>query len=325
LAVLLNWKDKKVMKFKVSAEKERAFQKQQILSLKDQYLGTNTINKYENDLGYKAKIDHIKLFLDKYKTDGYILDIGSNTSGESEILFHQGHKMVPNDINEIALSFSKIRSKKFRNEEMNYFAMDAHNIPFEKNVFDKVVAIEMLHHMENIKVALSGMFNTLKEGGYLFTLEPYAYNPYRRLSEIRDYFRGTIEKSFSVRKLTKLFIDAGFEIVETKKIVIPVSSEKVRTSGRIRQLLKKLYSYVSEKFPSIFGYIYLVVRKPGKLNPENINLYDNLKCPFTGNKLFEENGYYITKNIQDEILYRYPIYNGIPVLIKEDALVKDKV
>jgi len=68
------------MKFKVSAEKERAFQKQQILSLKDQYLGTNTINKYENDLGYKAKIDHIKLFLDKYKTDGYILDIGSNTS-----------------------------------------------------------------------------------------------------------------------------------------------------------------------------------------------------------------------------------------------------
>ena len=312
------------MIMKVIAEKERAFQKQHILSLKDQYLGTNTIDKYKNDLGYKAKIDIIKSFLDKYKTDGYILDIGSNTSGESEILFHLGHKMVPNDINEIALSFSKIRSKKFRNEEMDYFAMDAHNIPFNKNVFDKVVAYEMLHHMENVEVALSEMFNVLKEGGYLFTLEPYAYNPYRRLSEIKDYFRGTIEKSFSVRKLTKIFIDAGFEIVELRKIVIPISSEKIRTSKGIRKFFKILYSYVSQKFPAIFGIIYLVARKSGKLNSESLNLYDNLKCPITGNKLYEEKGYYISKNTQDEILSRYPIYNGVPVLISKDALIKDK-
>ena len=121
--------------------------------------------------------------------------------------------MVPNDINEIALSFSKIRSKKYRNEEMDYFAMDAHKIPFKNNVFDKIIAIEVLHHMENLDIALSEMFKVTKEGGYLFTLEPYAYNPYRRLSEIRDYFKGTIEKSFSQRQLKKIFIESGFEIV----------------------------------------------------------------------------------------------------------------
>ncbi len=309
---------------KISAEQERNFERKHILSQKDKYLTTNTINKYENDFGYKAKIDIVKSFLDNYKTNGYILDVGSNTSGESEILFHMGYKMVPSDINEIALSFSKIRSKEFRNEEMEYFAMDAHKLAFNNNIFDKVVAYEMLHHLANIDDALSEMFNILKEGGYIFTLEPYAYNPYRRLSEIRDYFKGTIEKSFSVRKLTKLFINAGFEIIELKKITIPTSTKKIQSSNMIRKYFKILYSYFSQKFPAIFGTIYLVARKPGKLNPEVMDLYDNLKCPITGNKIYKEKNFYLSNGIKDEILYRYPIYNGIPVLISEDAIIDRK-
>ena len=305
---------------KVSAKAERSFEKKHILSLKDEYLATNTLDKYKNDLGYKTKIDIIKSFLDKYKTNGYTLDIGSNTSGESEILFHFGNKMVPNDINEIALSFSKIRSMKFRNEEMDYFAMDAHNIPFKKNIFDKIIAIEMLHHMENLEVALSQMFNVMKEGGYLFTLEPYAYNPYRRISEIRDYFRGTIEKSFSARKLKKLFIAAGFEITELRMIVIPTSLEKINASSGLRKHLKILYSYISQKFPSIFGFIYLVAKKPGEFNSQNVNLYENLICPITKNKLYKENGFYVSKNDNGDLLSRYPIYEGIPVLISQDSL-----
>ena len=81
---------------------------------------------------------------------------------------------------------------------MDYFAIDAHKMPFKNETFDKVIAYEMLHHMEKIDVALKEMFKVLKNGGYFFTVEPYAYNPYRRISEVRDYFRGTIEKSFSI-------------------------------------------------------------------------------------------------------------------------------
>ena len=39
------------------------------------------------------------------------------------------------------------------------------------------------------------MFRVLKNGGMLFTYEPYALNPYRRLSEIRDYLE-ELSKSF---------------------------------------------------------------------------------------------------------------------------------
>ena len=60
--------------------KNAILKKKHILKLKDEYLNTNTINKYKEDKGYRDKIDQIKSFLDKYKTSGYILDIGSNTS-----------------------------------------------------------------------------------------------------------------------------------------------------------------------------------------------------------------------------------------------------
>ena len=42
--------------------------------------------------------------------------------------------------------------------------MDAHNIPFINNTFDKIIAYEMLHHMENIKLSLDEMFRVMKPG-----------------------------------------------------------------------------------------------------------------------------------------------------------------
>jgi ubiquinone/menaquinone biosynthesis C-methylase UbiE len=300
------------LKFGVTAEEEMNFQKKMISSLKNEYINTDAVNKYNTDDGYKIKVDDIKFFIEKYKSDGYILDIGSNTCGESENLFHFGHKMVATDINEIALSYSKIRSKKFRNEQMDYFAIDAHKMPFKNETFDKVIAYEMLHHMEKIDVALKEMFKVLKNGGYFFTVEPYAYNPYRRISEVRDYFRGTIEKSFSVSKLKKLFIKNGFEIIELKKISYTYPEQKINASkSKIRKLLKKLYSQISASFPSVFGMIYLVAKKPGILNNDKINVYNNLICPETGEKLYYENGYYINKSKT----MKYLSHNEIPVLI----------
>jgi hypothetical protein len=70
---------KSLFKFKISAAQERKWEKNHILNLKDDYLNTDTLIKYKNDLGYRLKIDLIKKFLNKYKTDGYILDVGSNT------------------------------------------------------------------------------------------------------------------------------------------------------------------------------------------------------------------------------------------------------
>ena len=56
---------KNLFKFKITAAEERQWEKNHILNLKDDYLNTDTLIKYKNDLGYKLKIDLIKNFLDK--------------------------------------------------------------------------------------------------------------------------------------------------------------------------------------------------------------------------------------------------------------------
>ena len=109
-----------------------------------------------------------------------------------EILYHFGHNMVASDINEIALSISKKRSLFHRDEKLNYIAMDAHNIPFIDNTFDKIIAYEMLHHMEKIKISLDEMFRA--ETRWIFLQSTLCFKSIPRITEIRDYFRGTIEK-----------------------------------------------------------------------------------------------------------------------------------
>ena len=305
-----------MFKFNVSAKEESNFQKKHILKLKDEYLNTNTINKYKEDKGYRDKIDQIKSFLDKYKTSGYILDIGSNTSGESEILYHFGHNMVASDINEIALSISKKRSLFHRDEKLNYIAMDAHNIPFIDNTFDKIIAYEMLHHMEKIKISLDEMFRVMKPGGFFFTVEPYALNPYRRITEIRDYFRGTIEKSFTISKLKKLFLSSGFIIQEIKMVPFVYPETKIKNSSWLRGKLKKFYSIVSSNLTSVFGMIYLVAKKPGNIDTNSFKLFDNLKCPITSEKLFYDDNYYYNLSKTK----KYKCYDDIPVIIKDEVI-----
>jgi len=47
------------------------------------------------------------------------------------------------------------------------------------------------------------------------------------LSEIRDYFRGTVEKSFGVNELKGLLTGAGLEVVSMKRHVCTASGWKM--------------------------------------------------------------------------------------------------
>lgn len=179
----------------VSVNQEREFEKKNVLNRKEKYLKTNPLDRYKNDELYKKKIDFINSKL--LKNNSLILDIGGNTAGEATILQTFGHKFVVGDINQFALSISKEKIEKYQLNMPYYTALDAHNLPFENEVFDQVTIIEALHHFVDYKKVLDEVFRVLKTGGNFVSLEPYAYNPIRRASEIRDRFRGTIEKSFS--------------------------------------------------------------------------------------------------------------------------------
>ena len=62
------------LKFGVTAEEEMNFQKKMISSLKNEYINTDAVNKYITDDSYKIKVNDIKFFIKKYKSEGYYIN-----------------------------------------------------------------------------------------------------------------------------------------------------------------------------------------------------------------------------------------------------------
>ncbi len=301
-----------------SREQEREFEKRHILGQEERYLATDVLTRIDYDTGYREKLELMEEFL-RGHTGGPILDVGANTAGEAEVLASRGHRMVATDINEIALGLSKRRAHAFGRTGPAYFAGDAHRLPFVAESFGSIIAFEVLHHFEDLDTVLAELARLLRPGGRLFTYEPFALNPYRRVAELRFVLMGSIERSFTVGGLQRRLRSAGFEIDAISRSVLPPSEWKKQNATRLRATLKDLYYAVGRRMLPVFGNIVVVARKPGDARPptEETDIYDLLQCPVTGRRLVKERCSFVPEGGGPGL--RYPVVGGIPVLIPEDA------
>lgn len=306
------------MSISPSAQQEREFEKRHVSKKEEAYLQTDVLDRVDFDPGYAEKISLLESFLIEHGVGGFVLDVGSNTAGEAEWLANRGFRMVATDINEIALGYSLKRAIRFREQRPLYYATDVHRMPFISGVFQNATAFEVLHHFENVQLAVAEIFRVLEPGGKLFAYEPYALNPYRRIAELRFYFLGSIEKSFTVSALKRQLECVGFEVISVGKHVLPPSEWKMRQVTVVRRLLKKLYYAVASRMVPLFGNLVIVARKPGKRR-ESVapDLEDFLTCPITKKQLYRSGNRYTTRGEGNN--YTYPIVAGVPVLVAEDA------
>lgn len=301
----------------VTKERERDFEKRHILRQKDRYLATDVIQRVELDRAYREKISLLEAFLGGH-AGGAILDLGSNTSGEAEVLAHRGHPIVATDINEIALALSRQRAEEFGRMGPDYFAADAHRLPFAPESFGSVIAFEVLHHFEQLEAVLGELFRVLRPGGRLFAYEPFALNPYRRLAELRFLALGSIERSFTISGLRRRVETAGLQVESIARHVLPASDWKKQYVTRFRAFLKDLYYETSRRLLPIFGNIVIVAQKPGSpTSTPRHPIASHLECPITGATLSRDGDFFVSRGKGEG--YRYPIVDGIPVLIPEDA------
>lgn len=248
----------KVLK-KPGIQDEKAYQKELILSQKERYLANDVMHKASNDYGYKAKLQNIEVALGNIR--GWVLDVGSNTCGEAEYLSTKGYLMIATDINESALSISRERVAKHSRRSPHYLTGDAHNIPIADESVSFAILYETLHHMDDPHKVMNEVSRVLIPGGRAFLFEPYAYNPYRRLSELRDRFKGTIEQSFSLRELKGLITDSGLTLITVEHQILPPSQWKLEFISRYRRYLRNLYFSVSRLIPRLFGNIMVLAEK----------------------------------------------------------------
>jgi len=242
-----------------STRQERESEIRHIRSLEERYLQADVMDKVARDDGYRKKVEQIEQQLGE--PDGWVLDIGSNTCGESEYLTHRGHAIIATDINDLALSISRRRCESFARRTPVYAVCDGQNLPFRDGSISSVVYCESLHHMPDPAKSLGEANRVLADDGAVILYEPYAYDPWRRLSEIRDYFHGFIETSFSEARIRMLASEAGLQVARLSRPVLPPSSWKMKFLPGYARRLRQAYFRIRSAAPRIFGMILAVARK----------------------------------------------------------------
>ena len=156
--------------------------------------------------------------------------------------------------------------------------------------------------------------------------EPYAYDPWRRISEFRDRFKGTIEKSFSIRSIRKLCNQANLDIVVIERNTY-VSATKLERLNPIHRAARIAHHKISEAIPSIFGMILLIAEKKGcaqvKMPDSGVEFEDLLRCPASMSRLKRVSEGYLA--IDDPHRRFYPIKNEIPLLLTSDCRLLSEV
>lgn len=127
---------------------------------------------------YKRKAQIIMSKLQWTNTDyenNKVLEIGAG-SGLMTYYFSQLYKgeIVVTDLSSEML---KTASKRIKRKNISFLAADASNLPFEDNIFDAVVGVDIIHHLGDPESSMHEWLRVIKPDGKLVFLETNPYNP----------------------------------------------------------------------------------------------------------------------------------------------------
>ena len=117
---------------------------------------------------------------------GLVLEIGCGIPTTAKALLNiSNNEYIGTD-----LSFNILQSAKKLIPLGNFFQCDAEALPFNKNSFDAIISLGVLHHTSRLEENIPSLFEVLKPGGYLAIHEPLEgkQNNYAWLSSLIKRF-----------------------------------------------------------------------------------------------------------------------------------------
>ena len=172
---------------------------------------------------HKRRFEEVSKVIEK--TEGKILDIGSNDGTFSKVILDKSgaRELTGIDVIKKAVDWA---NGHWRGSEMKFIVADAHNLPFPDNSFNAVFALEMLEHVFDPLKVLTEARRVLKKGGYGVFLVP-SDSPLFKIVWflwLRFYPRGKIWRETHIQTykgnfLPKLVKKAGFNIEADRKFL----------------------------------------------------------------------------------------------------------
>lgn len=227
------------------------------------YTGTSTLESMSQAGFYN------KWILNKFKKylSGDILEIGCGIGSFTKILSTYG-RVTAIDIDQNLVD-ATIKNKT--NASCGLGDIEKGKYFFKTQLFDVIVCINVLEHIQNDDKALVNMKNLLREGGFLILLIP-----------IHKFLYGEIDKNighyrrYDPANLTKYIKDEGFNIVSSRKLNLLGAigwffSGKILRNKQITDNKIKLFNLISpilylENFiePIIGTSVLIIAKKENK-------------------------------------------------------------
>lgn len=183
------------------------------------------------DMSLKRRAREIIKEIDPHDSDN-IMDLGCGTGYYLFLL-----SSLPVKLNLIGLDSDKKAleeaKESLKNRKIRFILGDSHKLPFKENTFDKIVASEVLEHLDNDEKALKEMYRVLKRGGVLVVSVPSINYPFfwDPINWLLQYFFGTHIKGgffsgiwsghlrlYKIEELKKKFKRADFTVEIIKEL-----------------------------------------------------------------------------------------------------------
>lgn len=137
----------------------------------------------EDPSGYRVRKKHLDLLLGSFVPTGLILDAGCGSGTYGIILAETGATVIGIDMASEAVAMAKERARR---KAVNFSPMlgDLESVAARNECFDVCFCGWVLHHLPDIRPALSELTRVLKPGGRILIVEPNESNLAVRLSRL---------------------------------------------------------------------------------------------------------------------------------------------
>jgi ubiquinone/menaquinone biosynthesis C-methylase UbiE len=153
-----------------------------------------------------------------------VLDLACGTGRITEFLLSRGHKVWGADISPEMLEVARIRLSQFGNV-VNFYLVDAENLPFKDRFFDGVTCIKLLGHIPSqTRIKILREIRRVSKGPFVV-----AYYLSEPIADIKRRIRKFVTKSkapwFPISKkcLKEEVARAGLEIIKEKPLLRYIS------------------------------------------------------------------------------------------------------
>ena len=147
-------------------------------------------------------------------TPGVTLDIGCGIGDYAVFLSKRGHKVTAFDPSPFAIEQVTERKGNDFNIKTEINTIEEF---YSSELFDNIVGIEVMEHIESDKVALQKIYSILKKGGSMLISVPATPFLYSQTDKHSGHYR-----RYSYANFKKLLMEVGFKNVQIIKYGFPV-------------------------------------------------------------------------------------------------------